>query len=375
PSRDPDRVAWPTVGGPPDPGGTPPSWATPSVDTLSVPDYMASAAVLGAGGYLGGELLRLLSNHPSLTVTSAVSSTHAGKRVGEVYPNLDGFSDVVLSSDASKIDADLAFLAQPAGEAMRSVPGLLERGIRAVDLGPDYRMPDPKEYERVYGRPHEDAGHLSQAVYGLPEIFRDEVRSARLVANPGCYPTAALLAIAPLLERGPIAGPVIVDAKSGTSGAGHDPTPSTHHPEAALTVWPYGAPEHRHLPEMRAALARTGRTSPPIVFVPHLVPLVRGILCSVYPTGLSGDPSEWTRIFEERYEDSPFVRVGAVPRLPWAHGTNRCYLSVQRAGDAPVVFSAIDNLGKGGAAQAIQNANLLLGLPETAGLDRPGYAV
>ncbi|HEV2519656.1 MAG TPA: N-acetyl-gamma-glutamyl-phosphate reductase [Thermoplasmata archaeon] len=336
---------------------------------------MASAAVLGAGGYLGGELLRLLSNHPSLTLSAAVSKSHAGEPIGSVHPNLDGFSKIALSPDASKIDADIAFLAQPAGEAMRSVPSLLERGIRAIDLGPDYRLPDPEEYARVYGRPHADRAHLPEALYGLPELFRDRIRSARLVANPGCYPTASLLAIAPLLSEGMIDGPVIVDAKSGTSGAGHDPTPATHHPEASLTVWPYGAPEHRHVPEMRAAIERTGSRAPPLVFVPHLVPMVRGILCSIYPTSHSADPVRWTKVLESRYRDSPFIRVGAVPRLPWAQGTNRCYLSVQQAGDAPVVFSAIDNLGKGGAAQAIQNANLMMGFPETAGIDRPGYGV
>ncbi|MCI4357934.1 MAG: N-acetyl-gamma-glutamyl-phosphate reductase [Thermoplasmata archaeon] len=336
---------------------------------------MASAAVLGAGGYLGGELLRLLSNHPSLSVTSAVSKSHAGQSIRQVHPNLEAFPDVILAADAAHVDADVAFLAQPAGEAMQTVPSLLQRGIRAVDLGPDYRLPDPNEYARVYGRPHADPDHLAEAAYGLPELFRDSIRRARLVANPGCYPTASLLAIAPLLEKGMITGPVIVDAKSGTSGAGHDPSPSTHHPEAALTVWPYGAPEHRHVPEMRAAIARTGAATPPIVFVPHLVPLVRGILCSVYPTPLSSDRSRWADVLESRYRDSPFVRVGAVPRLPWALGTNRCYLSVQQAGDAPVVFSAIDNLGKGGAAQAIQNANLLMGWPETTGLDRPGFGV
>jgi N-acetyl-gamma-glutamyl-phosphate reductase len=336
---------------------------------------MASAAVLGAGGYLGGELLRLLSNHPSLSVKAAVSRSHAGRPVRELHPNLDGFSDLSLSADASSLDADLAFLALPAGEAMRAVPGLLERGIRVIDLGPDYRLPDPAEYARVYGRPHADPEHLAGAVYGLPEVFGGAVRTARLVANPGCYATAALLAIFPLAERGLVEGPVVVDAKSGSSGAGHDPTPATHHPEAALTVWPYGAPEHRHLPEMRAAIARTGRGVPPITFVPHLVPLVRGILCSIYPTSASASAEEWRQLYEERYRGSPFVRVGGVPRLPWVQGTNRCYLSVERAGDAPVVFSAIDNLGKGGAAQAIQNANLLMGWPETAGLDRPGYAV
>jgi N-acetyl-gamma-glutamyl-phosphate reductase len=338
---------------------------------------MARAAVLGANGYLGGELLRLLSFHPELELTAAVSRSQAGKTVGEVAPNTERFSDLVLRAEPEGLDVDVAFLAQGAGEAMKVVPSLLERGIRVVDLGPDYRLPLASEYARVYGREHTDPEHLAEAAYGLPELFGDSVRKARLVANPGCYPTATLLAVAPLAEAGQVGGPVVVDAKSGTSGAGAQPTPSSHHPEAALTVTPYGTPEHRHGPEMAAALGRLGGTaSVPLVFVPHLVPLVRGILCSIYASPVAGaDAGTWADLYAKRYLGSRFVRVGGVPKLPWAQGTNRCYLSVQFAGAAPVVFSAIDNLGKGGAGQAIQNANLMLGFDETAGLLQPGFGV
>jgi N-acetyl-gamma-glutamyl-phosphate reductase len=337
---------------------------------------MASAAVVGANGYLGGELLRLLSYHPHLDVTAAVSRSQAGKTVGEMLPSVERFSDLTLTATADALDADIAFLAQGAGEAMRLVPTLLERGIRVVDLGPDYRLPDAAEYARVYGRDHTDASRLAEAVYGVPELFGDKVRAARLVANPGCYPTATLLALAPLAEAGALHGPVVVDAKSGTSGAGAQPTVDAHHPEAAETVRPYGVPEHRHVPEMAAAFGRLGLPKVPIVFVPHLVPLVRGILCSIYSPADGGvDVSTWVALYRARYGGSRFVRIGGVPRLPWAQGTNRCYLSVQSASGAPVVFSAIDNLGKGGAAQAIQNANLMLGFDEAAGLAHPGYGV
>lgn len=337
---------------------------------------MASAAVLGASGYLGGELLRILSDHPSLDVVGAVSARHAGERLGDLAPNLERFQELTLTGDAAGVDADVAFLAQPAGEAMQVVPSLLERGIKVIDLGPDYRLRDPESYRSVYGRPHADPAHLPEAAYGLPELFGPEIRTARLVANPGCYPTATLLALAPLRAAGAIAGPVVVDAKSGTSGSGAQPTASSHHPEAALTILPYGTPLHRHVPEMQGVLERLGGDPGPLVFVPHLVPLVRGILCSIYPSAPAPvDPAAWERLYRERYADSAFVKVGPVPRLPWAHGTNRCYLSVQRAGDAPVVFSALDNLGKGGAAQAVQNANLLFGWPETLGLTRAGFGV
>jgi N-acetyl-gamma-glutamyl-phosphate reductase len=259
---------------------------------------------------------------------------------------------------------------------MKLVPSLLERGMRVVDLGPDYRLPDPAEYARVYGKPHVDAAHLKEAVYGIPELNRATIRAGRLIANPGCYPTATLLALVPLWNAGAIRGSVVVDAKSGTSGSGASLSPTTHHPEASSTVWPYGTPEHRHVPEMLAAFRTFGSGAPSLVFVPHLVPLVRGILCSIYPTPSDGaDPSTWSDLYRRTYAGEAFLRVGGVPRLPWAAGTNRCYLSVQPVGGTAVVFSALDNLGKGGATQAIQNANLLLGLPETAGLQQSGFGV
>jgi N-acetyl-gamma-glutamyl-phosphate reductase len=337
---------------------------------------MAKAAVVGATGYLGGELLRILSRHPSLELGQVISKSHAGESLAEVAPNLDLPAEIVLEGSADAVDSDVAFLAQPAGEAMTEVPGLLARGIKVIDLGPDYRLHDAATYAAVYGRPHTDRDHLAEAVYGLPELFHEPLRHARLVANPGCYPTATLLAIAPFLARRELAGPIIIDAKSGTSGAGVTPTGPSHHPEAAGTVLPYGSPTHRHVPEMIDVLGRLFGDAPPLVFVPHLVPLVRGIFCSIYPTARDGfEVDRWSEQLAASYAASPFVRVGPVPKLPWASGTNRCYLSVQRVGDAPVLFSAIDNLGKGGAAQAVQNANLMLGFDESAGLRASGFGV
>ncbi|HTT35331.1 MAG TPA: N-acetyl-gamma-glutamyl-phosphate reductase [Thermoplasmata archaeon] len=337
---------------------------------------MATAAVIGASGYLGTELLRVLSYHPDLHVTQAVSRSHPGETVASVAPQLEGYDGLRLTADPSAVDADVAFIAEPAGEAMRVAPALLDRGIRVVDLGPDYRLGTPEAYEAAYGQPHADPDHLARAVYGLPELFRDAIRSARLVANPGCYPTASLLALAPLVRDGAIAGPIVIDAKSGTSGAGSQPTASSHHPDAALTVRPYGSPSHRHAPEMRRVLATIAPDPPPIVFVPHLVPLVRGILASVYaPPSRPATADAWSDRLRTAYEGRPFVRVGAVPRLPWAAGTNRCYLSVQAADGFPVVFSALDNLGKGGAGQAVQNANLLFGWDEARGLVHSGFGV
>lgn len=336
---------------------------------------MANAAVVGASGYLGGELVRLISEHPNLTLTQVVSKSHAGEPTSDFLPNLPGVS-VVADGDAHGIDADVAFLAQPAGEAMQLVPELLARGTRVVDLGPDYRIQDTAEYERTYGRPHSDPEHLGEAVYGLPELFGADLRSAHLVANPGCYPTATLLALAPLLRNQQLASPVIIDAKSGTSGAGNSLSESTHHPRAALSVTPYGTPHHRHVPEMTDVLTRLHDPAPSLVFVPHLVPLVRGILCSIYPAPSAGsDPKQWADLLRAAYGSAPFVHVGGTPHLGWAYGTNHCFLSVQQAGDAPVIFSALDNLGKGGATQAIQNANLMFGWDESLGLARAGFGV
>lgn len=337
---------------------------------------MASAAIVGASGYLGSELLRVLSYHPELTVTQAVSSSHGGESLGAMAPQLERFRDLTLVADAAHVDTDVAFLAQPAGQAMQVVPQLLERGVKVVDLGPDYRLSSPEAYARTYGHPHTDPDHLAEAVYGLPELNADAVRQARLVANPGCYPTATLLALAPLVAAGATTGPVFVDAKSGSSGVGAGLTNTSHHPESALNVLPYGTPTHRHVPEMQQVLRTVSPDAPALVFVPHLVPIVRGILCSIYATPRDGgNASSWSDTLASRYAGSPFVHVGPIPKLPWATGTNRCYLSVQSAEGAPVVFSAIDNLGKGGASQAVQNANLMFGWDQAAGLAHPGFGV
>jgi N-acetyl-gamma-glutamyl-phosphate reductase len=337
---------------------------------------MRKVAVLGASGYLGGEILRLLSFHPELELAQVISQSQPDRPVADLFPNLHPEPKLRTRAELGPEPIDLAFLAQPPGEAMKLVPTLLERGVKVVDLGPDYRLPTAELYRATYGHEHVDPQHLSEAVYGLTEWHADQIRGARLVANPGCYPTAAVLALAPLLRAHQIQGPIIIDAKSGTSGAGQGLSSATHHPEAALTVAPYGTPHHRHLPEMEQALGALVGAAPPILFVPHLVPVVRGILCSIYPTPAPGaDPSRWTEILKRAYAGSPFVHVGGIPRLNWAQGTNHCYLSVQMVGGMPVLFSVLDNLGKGGSAQAIQNANLMLGLPAALGLDFAGFGV
>ncbi|MDE1819684.1 MAG: N-acetyl-gamma-glutamyl-phosphate reductase [Euryarchaeota archaeon] len=336
-----------------------------------------TVGVVGASGYLGGELLRLLSSHPSLLLKQAVSQSHAGETLDRICPWLADGHALKLEPDASSLDVDLAFLALPQGEALRTAPSLRSRGIRVVDLGPDYRLKDPAAYEATYGRPHSDPDGLAQAVYGLPEIDRDAVRGAKLLANPGCYPTATLLALLPLAKKRLLPSHIVVDAKSGSSGAGASPTPATHHPLAGASVNPYGGGNHRHVPEIRQALSELSGVAsgegPQLTFVPHLVPVVRGLLCSIYAPGVeSSSFSSWNPTLEAAYASEPFVRVGGIPRLPWAVGSNRCYLATEAAPPSGVLYSALDNLVKGGAGQAIQNANLMLGVPETDGLPAGG---
>ncbi|HKS59517.1 MAG TPA: N-acetyl-gamma-glutamyl-phosphate reductase [Thermoplasmata archaeon] len=334
-------------------------------------------AIVGVSGYLGGELARLLVDHPGLELVGAVSRSHAGRSLRQALPFLSDGNAIPVLADADTLDCDLAFLALPAGEALREVPHFRDRGIRVVDLSADYRLRDPGEYQRTYGRPHTDPDGLAHAVYGLTEANREAIRSARLVANPSCYPTAFLLGSRPLVDAGLHPSGFIVDAKSGSSGAGASPSPETHHPAVAGDVHPYGGGRHRHLPEMIQELhPGSSDVTPTVSFVPHLVPIVRGILASTYLLGLTSEESaRATEIIGGRYASEPFVRYGPTPRIPWAVGSNCCYLGTESSGGNLVVFSAIDNLLKGGAGQAVQNANLMMGRPETEGLPLGGLGV
>lgn len=332
--------------------------------------------IAGVTGYLGGELARLLSVHPSLSLVGAVSRSAAGKTLADCCPYLPDGKSTPVHENPSELDCDLAFLALPSGEAMRHVPGLLERGIRVIDLSADYRLKDPQEYERTYGAPHADPEGLERSVYGLTEPFRDAIRGASLVANPGCYPTAFLLPALPLIRAGWQPEHLVVDAKSGTSGAGAAPTAGTHHPTVAGDVHPYGGGHHRHLPEIRQEIARGTGRAPAITFVPHLVPIVRGILCSIYAPGVSPEAvPKLAEVLASAYGTEPFVRIGPVPHIPWAVGSNRCDIGIEASEGAAVIFSVIDNLLKGGAGQAVQNANLMLGRPEAEGLPVGGLGL
>jgi len=338
--------------------------------------------IIGASGYTGGELLRLLCRHPSLRVGWATSRKHTGLPVGEVFTSLRDFTALNFSApDLAGLPAGIAavFVALPHVEAMAVVPALLDRGLKVVDLSADFRLHDAAVYSRAYGHPHTAPALLGEAVYGLTEHTRSLVRAARLVANPGCYPTATLLALLPLARRGMLGEfGAIVDAKSGVSGAGRGLKQASLYCEVNEGLTPYNIGRHRHQPEMEQELSAAAGRSVRLTFAPHLVPLSRGMEATIYlmppaNTGLR----EVVELLRETYADEPFVKVLAEGKLPGVRdvvGTNLCRIGCtdDPQGGRLVLVSVIDNLVKGAAGQALQNMNLMLGLPETAGLEAPG---
>jgi N-acetyl-gamma-glutamyl-phosphate reductase len=343
---------------------------------------MAEIGIIGASGYTGGELLRLLCRHPGLRATWATSRQHAGAPVGDVYPYLRDFTDLRLSApDLSRLPAgvEAVFVALPHVEAMAVVPPLLARGLKVVDLSADFRLRDAAAYSRWYGHPHDAPQLLAEAVYGLTELERGRVRGARLVANPGCYPTATLLALLPLARRGLLAGfGAVVDAKSGVSGAGRGLKQGSLFCEVNEGLTPYNVGRHRHQPEMEQELGRAAGAPVRLTFAPHLVPLSRGMEATIYIAPPAGAGlAEVSAALREDYAGEPFVKVhpdGRLPSVREVAGTNLCRIGVtdDPGGGRVVLVSVIDNLVKGASGQALQNMNLMLGLPETAGLDAPG---
>jgi N-acetyl-gamma-glutamyl-phosphate reductase len=337
-------------------------------------------AVYGASGYSGAELLRLLAGHPSAELVMATGGERAGRRLGDVHPHLAPYADLVL--EASQADpggrAELAFLALPHGESSRIAPRLLDQGVRVIDLAGDFRLP-ADAYPRWYGFEHLAPEWLDKAVYGLPELFADDIGTADLVANPGCYPTAAALALIPLLRAGRIEPTgIVIDAKSGVSGAGAKPTATVHYAHTEGSVRPYKVGSHQHTPEIEMILDRAAGTGASVTFVPHLVPAVRGVLVTCYARS-TGHPDldGLASVISETYTETPFVRALAPGQMPDAKrvtGANVCEIGVgldARTGTV-VAAAAVDNLVKGAAGQAIQNMNLMFGLAETTGLPTIG---
>ena len=342
-------------------------------------DYMIAAAIAGASGYTGVELIRILDRHPDVEITSVTSEQSAGRRISDLFPALKGRCDLLLEPlDPAAIagKADMVFTALPHQSAMGVVPQILAAGRKVIDLSADYRLHDPAVYAAWY-EPHKNPELLPEAVYGLPEVRRDEISNARLVANPGCYPTSIILALKPLLQNRLIAPETIIaDSGSGVSGAGRSAKVDSLYCEVNEGFKAYGVGGlHRHTPEIEQELSILAGTDITITFTPHLVPMDRGILSTVYATPLSGlTTDELVSIYTDCYAAEPFVRVlpaGQFPSTAFVRGSNFCDIGVtiDRRANRIVVVSAIDNLVKGASGQAVQNMNLLCGLPETRGLE------
>ena len=342
-------------------------------------DTPIRVAVLGASGYSGGELLRLLAAHPGTELVAAGASEHAGMSLADVHPHLTPLSGITLEALGPEVAerCDVAFLALPHGTSAGVAPALLERGVRVIDLAGDFRLL-AEEYPAWYGFEHPAPEWLDKAVYGLPELFRADIPGAQLVANPGCFPTAVALALVPPARAGLIRGPVTIDAKTGVSGAGATPTAAVHYAHTEGSVRPYRVGTHQHTPEMERALTAAGGGDLRVTFVPHLVPAVRGVLVTCYaPLAAGAGTPDVARTLREAYDGEPFVRVrteGAMPDPKHVQGSNVCEIGV--GGDArtgiAIVVAAVDNLVKGAAGQAIQNMNLLFGLDEAIALPTLG---
>jgi N-acetyl-gamma-glutamyl-phosphate reductase len=330
--------------------------------------------VVGGTGYTGVELLRLLAQHPQVRLRAITSRAEAGMPVAQLFPSLRGRIALAFSDPtAADLGAcDLVFFATPNGVAMQQAAALLDAGARVIDLAADFRIRDVREWERWYGMTHAAPALVEEAVYGLPEVNRAAIREARLVANPGCYPTAVQLGLLPLVEPGLVdLDHLIADAKSGVSGAGRKAEVHTLFSEAADNFKAYAVPGHRHLPEIRQGLARAAGRDVGLTFVPHLTPMIRGIHATLYAQLRGG--ADVQALYEERYAGEPFVDVlpaGSHPETRSVRASNVCRIALHRPrqGDTLVVLSVIDNLVKGAAGQAVQNMNVMFGFAETMGL-------
>lgn len=340
--------------------------------------------LVGVTGYTGMELCRVLAGHPQLELVRATSRSEAGKTLSSLYPYLSGPGDlgrmgsiVVSQPDPAELAAScqLVFLAVPHKTAMEIAAALLEKGVKVVDLSADFRLRDKATYEKWYAVEHTKSALLAEAVYGLPELYRDKMRAARLIANPGCYPTSAILGLAPALEKGIVhTDDIVIDAKSGTSGAGRKAGVGTLFCEVSDTFRAYNLTKHRHTPEIEQEVSCLAGSSVALSFNTHLLPINRGILSTIYtrlkkPLSLA----EVHAVYSQRYKDEPLVRVlpaGTLPETRWVRGTMFCDIGLavdERIGRL-IILSAIDNLCRGASGQAVAGANLMLGLPEAAGL-------
>ncbi|MEI7884468.1 MAG: N-acetyl-gamma-glutamyl-phosphate reductase [Clostridia bacterium] len=343
---------------------------------------MIKVGIIGATGYTGGELVRLLLNHPETVLTALTTTSQAGMRIADIYPALTGYTDEVLvEADVAKTVelCDVVFVALPHGHAVAVGREVLKQNKKMIDLGADFRLKDSSVYEEWYKVTHDGKEMLADAVYALPELHRAEIKGKSLIANPGCYPTSIILALAPLLQAG-IINPhtLVIDAKSGMSGAGKKLTEATHYVEMNDNVDAYGVGNHRHIPEIEQELARAYGAKFFLSFTPHHMPITRGILSSMYADlTRTVDEAEVRALYEVAYGQEQFVHLlkpNIYPHTKWVAGSNNCHLNfkIDPRTNRIILISAIDNLLKGASGQAVQNMNILFDLPEETGLKFAG---
>ena len=333
---------------------------------------MISVGIVGASGYTGGELLRFLSTHPQVEVVAATSRQFDGNPIHKVHPNLRDIDLKFENLSPEDIDADIVFTATPHGASIKIVPKLIENDVKVIDLSGDYRFNNLEVYEKWYGYKHEK---IIKATYGLPELYRDEIKKANLIANPGCFPTGGILASYPLVSE-KLVDTIIIDSKTGISGAGVKPTEATHYPNCSDNVGAYSVTTHRHMPEIQEKLSEVSDVK--VSFTPHLVPVIRGILSTVHTFLLEDVTSSYIKeVYDEFYKGEPFIKVldaGEIPRLNAVRGSNYCHIGsfdIDENGRI-VVVSSIDNLVKGASGQAVHNMNIMFGFRESESIDMMG---
>lgn len=335
---------------------------------------MTKVAIMGATGYAALELIKILLRNPDVEIVALTSRQTDAPHISEIHPCLGGRLDLqceVLTPAQISERADFAFCALPHVASMEVIPDLLAEGCRVVDLSADYRLNDPAVYEKWYHHVHTDPTRLGSTVYGLPELWAEKIPAADLIANPGCYTSTSILGLAPLLAKGLIEPTgIIIDAKSGVSGAGRNPKLGTLYSECNESITAYGVGTHRHTPEIDEVLSTVSGKDVQVIFTPHLTPMNRGILATMYPRLTSEvNRDEILNVYRSFYEGKPFVRViDRIPATKDVAGTNYCDISVHFSGDQLIVFSALDNLIKGAAGVAVQNFNLMANYSETTGL-------
>lgn len=335
--------------------------------------------IVGGTGYTGVELLRLLSVHPNAELIVITSRGEAGLPVADMFPSLRTYVDLKFSDPASANlnDCDVVFFATPHGVAMAQAPGLVAAGVKVIDLAADFRLQDTSVFEKWYKMPHSCADILKDAIYGIPELYRDKIKSAKVIGNPGCYPTTVLLGLAPLLEQGLIdfSAPILADSKSGVSGAGRKAEVATLFAEAADNMKAYGVAGHRHHPEIHAQITNLAGKNVDFIFVPHLIPMIRGMLSTIYvKLSAKAHGLDLQELFEKRFANERFVDVlpaGALPETRSVRGSNQLRIALHRQADTGYLTILVvqDNLVKGAAGQAIQNMNIMFGFDESTGLE------